>query len=560
MPRKHLPTIIAILSSLLINISLIKDACSDNILDVDLNQKNAGGLTDQEKYISDNYLADKYAEKIKNEECKGKEKICDGNNPDSGAETIVAGLAKAYALVMGFVDLPIKFGKNTSDKTTEKAIESNAEKSAEKPAEKNEDSQMNDYCKYIATATETVATFKQQVDQANISNTSSSSNVRELAQREALLKAARNHSSRAENARIQTIGWGSTTTCYIAMMAYGYSQGGTTLAMAKSIGPRIAASGLLTGFFANLMNKQDGYAKKVKQIANKLPSKGDCNPITDRDCYCVNENPTDATYCLPTVYQRTANTDSILTTCIDDNLKSDPTCQCKRTDTCYDQKYMSLLKSAIPGTNQDYYKAALESMKKLANGSLSKSSVDSSINNAKGAIDKLKANIASLPANNQLKLLTGEQKKIADFYKSQGIPSDIANSLASTNSNNSNLPQLTSMLNSDEPFYDTPNKRTGNNYGNKVLQFDGSGKGYLAKDAKQNDNQLDFLNKLKNNNKDGKRNIGGKELTFYSNKMQQNAEIHRGDQYSIFEIISNRYNKSGQKYLDVHMTQEQNQK
>ena len=107
-----------------------------------------------------------------------------------------------------------------------------------------------------------------------------------------------------------------------------------------NLGLKLAGSWLLTAFFKSEIDAHNGFADKVLEIADRLPNKGDCNPITDNQCYCAQpETANDTTHCLPQVQKRLASKSGIPVSCVDANLKADPACDCRATGTCFAKSF-----------------------------------------------------------------------------------------------------------------------------------------------------------------------------------------------------------------------------
>jgi hypothetical protein len=103
---------------------------------------------------------------------------------------------------------------------------------------------------------------------------------------------------------------------------------------------KIAAAAGLTAFYWYKRQKALDAAALTKSIAAKLGEAGNCNPITEVNCYCAQpETKDDPKYCLPADYKGRTKKGYSLTSCVDSALNTDSTCKCLRTSNCYDMKF-----------------------------------------------------------------------------------------------------------------------------------------------------------------------------------------------------------------------------
>jgi len=267
-----------------------------------------------------------------------------------------------------------------------------------------------------------------------------------------------------------------------------------------------------------------------------LPGKGDCNPITDRDCYCAQaETANDPQYCLAQMRQKfLAQTNNGLTTsCVDDQLKADPQCNCVANETCFDKRFMSSIKGLnfAQGLNQGFKPVAEMSRGTISNASLN--SADSNQNAIRQAMHNLDSKI-SAPSN-----LSAGQLANAKLLAERGLPSKLAALIASAN-----IPQsaITAQQNKFQSAADSFTMPKYQSKGGQVLDYTG-GDG-LNKTARK-DNGSKF--EMPNLNKKGA-GANSAQILIYTEEAQKQASISRSDR-SIFEIISRRYQVSGAQKL-----------
>lgn len=505
---------------------------------------NLENLTDQEKYTSETYVHDGLTQRMIREACDKDEtlkKACMGADVDPEfmgiSGTMFQALAKAYTMVVGAGGLGELEGNkpepgansnssNSGNTNTDSA--STTEGTEAQGKEEKEDTQ--DYCKYIAMGTEAVAMVQQTASQQSLNTTplESVSN----AQKEALYRASRSHQDRAQNAKIQTYGWGTSTVCYGAMML--------RPSISKSSWKnwmKLGASGLMTAFFNSQVKGHEKYADIVKRIADKLPDPGDCNPVTERNCYCAQpETMYDPSYCEKEIHKKRVADSSYKIACMNDKAEADPSCACLNTDTCLDKQFMDYIKGL--GFNETMNKNVVTPLNKFAKGELVGGKLASSDISqaamAKKVMDQLKD---KLPEDNIS--LNKSQQAEAKLIESMGIPRALARQMAG-------MP-LTSDAKALADKFAKGSIGSGGNgqaaaarsYDNgSVLTFQG-GNGNKARSISSNN--FDYKKYMP---KKGTKSSG--QVLNFAKQAEAKAQIHRGgDNRNIFQIISRRYQVTG---------------
>lgn len=365
--------------------------------------------TDEEKNITETYIHKGYTKRSYDEQCRSQE-ICSGEDVDTtflGIQgSLIKALSKAYSLVLG------------SGVTGDLVMKTNEK--VKGAVEKKEESDSSDYCQYIAAGTEAVSLVQLTIKQGQLNDLPVNQGTVEKDQ---LYKAAAAHGDRADVAIVQTTGWGLTAACYAAMMAR------------PSVDPtawqnllKLGAAGMLSAFYYTQWKAYSEHEEDTLKIADQMPGKGDCNPISQVECYCLQpETQDDPEYCSQKIAE--LNTPKPPTPlCIDQDLNADPVCECKRTNTCYDQifdkKTMHLKLGHI------FQNEVGQPFKKLTRGELKYSSV-------KGGVDQFLA-IAHKNLNkfkpkknkDRHRLLTDEEKKEVLSISQLNIPKWYAKALA----------------------------------------------------------------------------------------------------------------------------------
>ena len=504
-------------------------------------------LTDQDKQLSENYVDQAAANKIINDKCSGDmQAICQGQagkHKFMGMDSNMVGMvAKAYGMFSGLAGSKWTVKSDTPDasKTPGDTNPGEAQKTPGDSAKAGGDkkNEEDDWCKYIPAATETLATFSQQQGQQAMTQTQTAA----TAQKDTLLKAAQSHEDRAKTAKIQMYGWYGGAACYGAKAAVPPG-----LVINTSLVVKIGAAGFLGAFYQNEVAANEDYAKQVRAIADALPGKGDCNPVTQNACYCANaDHKSDAEYnqyCNPNATPGAAPiaANSYRVACTDNTMKLDPACSCVKTNTCMDT-YLATQDTTNAlglGTGAG---SPLRDIKALTRGELVGGNLSGNVSGTTKAIaDKAMREIASkLPASNPL---NPAQKGFADKLMANGVPAEIARTMALQDikpGSDKGLAAFSGGLNNSDSNYASRGR---------VVDFSGGhGIGGPGKIDKKND---DFLAKLTANNKTPGANS---KLLEFAAKAEEEArkkgQIGKSDR-PLFEIISNRYQESGRRLLEI---------
>lgn len=539
------------------------------------NQVDENNLTDQEKWTSENYFHEGKASRILEEECRNgdakTQEICDGRDPNAKKAMMVKALTQMYTMIVTVIPDMGKISKSVdvkpTDGTTPKAgaqngptaksqapgntpnanntgtnntngtNSSNSNSSSGKP---DEEKSRNDYCRFIATATEGLAMFQQQLGQTNIGGELKE----ETAQRQALEKAYLSHKERAKTAKIQTLGWGGTTACYVAMaakpMVTGQADWKTYL--------KTAAAATLTVYYNGVIGDHEDYMAKVQSIKNRLPKAGDCNPITEKDCYCSEPSTQwDTQHCEKQIKKKLIAENSVYVSCVDNNMKVDEDCSCEQSDTCYDRKVLdTMVKFSGPNIVGSKSLESLNSLftGELKNGKISGTPDANLLAMAKKALKDQKFKITSkVPLSN-------DQKEVFEGLKLLGVDNEVAKSLAAMPYDENSAANTAKFTNPNENAANVKTASTGNSRSNVITFTGGSGLNKDKSNKKKDDfnfkNYFDKQLKGKKNQEAGQENV----LKF-AERAQQGAQITKDTSRPIFDIVSRRYQVSGWRRLEV---------
>lgn len=495
-------------------------------------------MTDQERYETKTFIHDGLSQRTKEEECA---KLGDPNACDGRGKTTFLGmdssmfriLSQAYGMIMGMAggsfekatpkaDAPASGGSGTTPPANGNA---NANSSEEKSQE--------DYCRYVAMATEIGGQAMQAMQQQRIS---SNSTPGENVQKTQLYKAAASHRAKAQTSTIAAVGWGGTFGCY----AYMGIAGGINLTTGYWV--KLAGSGLMTSFYLSEIKKNNEYADEVKGIADKLPGAGDCNRITQNDCYCAQpETMYDPQYCQQNMHNRNIGKESIRMACVDNQLKADAQCKCASSDTCFDKEFMTMVAgtnfgNAFLGTpDGDAFKALTRGELKGGKTTLASSGQALARHKIrmKEVSDQLGVPDTSVPSN-----MKGALANMQEL----GLTSSLAKTLAG---NNLKLPGGDKYIGKFQSAYTKPTSYGSFSAASRGVSYTGGGNF-----RGNNSNNSGFANPFDKFNKNTKSTTGVKTLQFAEEATQQ-AQITQDKGRPLFEIISRRYQISGLRRLNI---------
>lgn len=517
-----------------------------------LNEMN---LTDQEKQLSENYVHQGKANQILEEKCAGDNAaMCAGQAGKSkflGVDSKMLAMAsKAYAMFGAMTDgLQISAGKNHAN--TKEAAEKAKSEQAEKPdansketsatdskkTEKKE--KASDYCRYIPVLTEGLATAQQMSASASASDAVASSDSK---QSDVLYVAAKSHDTRSKQAQIQAAGWFGGAACYAGMLATGQ------YAFDWKLGVKMGAATFLGAFYQNEVKVNKAYADETRKIADSLPGKGDCNPITDKLCYCSQPSTeNDPTYCATTLHKTKIAQDSYRVACTDQNLKIDAQCKCVETNSCFDRTLENMSGGDI-GLGLSAHSSPYKGIRALARGELLGSNLNDSAFNKTAAIAKnALRNVANKIEKNGL---NKAQSAEAALLEENGIPSAVSNLMARQNPSSAQLSAASAKLGGASGMMAAVSPQTGTR--SNVISFGGgNGLGTKGKKSNSKDSDNDLLNQLKGKTAKKANNSNVLEFAMKAEAQAKKANQIRRDDTPLFDIISMRYQTTARRLLDI---------
>ncbi len=558
---------------------------------------NPENLTDAEKRESETFVHEGLSQQTMLKECAGLsdseaelfqkdqaaaykqfgDKLTEGMSRCGGNEEIKGGglspemasaITKAYTAIIGLGGLggtmklkpldevaaettPVAdgaTGEGTTDAAPAEPEQASANSQTNEADQQSEKDERNDtdYCKYIAVGTETITMVQQTMAQQEINTIPLPEESN--AQRAALMRVSRGYKERSKNAQTQFMGWGATTGCYAVMM---YTPLSAASGTAWQNLLKLGASGFLTYVFAEQVSGFDKAAKETARIANLLPGAGDCNPHTDRDCYCSQTTTMgDPKYCAPYAHQRSIRDPGITlrTSCITNRAESDPKCACLTNDTCLSKGIDTMF--SLDGLSGQVNPAFAQDLRNLSSGtvagSLDTAAVNRNLSAARTAMRKASDGLAKLTPPNST--LTPGQIKQAEFLESRGVPKTLAQAMATQELSKNGFKNTLALGGSRPGSKTAPVK--DKSFNSSLIDRSSSGGLKPKKSKKAGSGAANPFAKYLNKNGNGKSSSNGEILNF-AQKAQARAQISNRKDSSVFDIISRRYQVSAWRRLEL---------
>jgi hypothetical protein len=411
----------------------------------------------------------------------------------------------------------------------------NAEGQKVKKSEKAEE--QNDYCIYGAMGYEMISTFIQQGMQTKIE--SSLQNEQDL-QLKSLLALKKTHEARRKTSLYQGTIYAATSACYIARAA---ASKGRVVMDWKYWAKMSAAAGLSTLYYVKA-KKHRLAAEAVGEVIKKLPHAGDCNPWTKTACFC--SEPTSKTLYADNFQEVCVlnkgdpETPKIAMGCgvmADGKMTFDKECKCKQTNSCFRVRLSTAGGGLSFGTN--YMNDANQGFDMLGGGEFDTAKFDSFNLQAGANASKMKNKIGTTPIPKMD--LSGNKKKLAGSFGDLLPPSVAA--LAA------NSPMVTPPggFGNDgvkAAFDKLPQKLKEKIKETEPAKYSSGGPGFES-NSEETEEVLGFPSSGESEVK------GGTEVLTFAEKAINNADVTNSPDTPIFDIISNRYMRSGINKLKV---------
>lgn len=416
----------------------------------------------------------------------------------------------------------------------EAAAEANKNLQPGQKPKKPETEKKKDYCVMVAAASEAVGAAIQTSMQNKVEKESSGIKDAQLA---SLVNLKKTHEARAKTASFQRAIYAGVSACYGYMLATGAS-------LDFNLGLRMGGAVALTGLYWKKVNKHKDAAKKVQLVIDSLPKAGDCNPWTGTKCFCAEVTSKDV---YPGEYQEVCvlnngnfETPKVALGCgtlVDKKVTFDKECKCKATNTCLKGTLSAV--GGLSGFGTNMMNEANKNFELLASGEFDQGKFDSAALTASALAAKVK-----LPATKVKADLSPEQKKVADEL-SKYIPSNYAAAVAASPANSGLKSGISDSADTSSAAISklTPELKQKVAEAIKVNYQQGSG-GSSSSAAEEEITIPGFGPKTE----DAK---GGTEIISFAEQAVNKADVSNAPDTPIFDIISNRYRRSGWNKLDT---------
>jgi hypothetical protein len=488
---------------------------------------NQPDLTDKQMDEANNFVHQGVKDRKIEEGCKDKNlKGCEMPEDGMPLEKMISMAYTTLGMIGGGMN-----GPTLNKKPTQEAKDA-GKKGKEAKVEKEK---QTDYCILAAMAYETLGGMIQQSLQKKAESESAA--IKDI-QLQSLVNLREAHKARKKTATIQASIYSAVSACYVAM-------GITGSAIDTGYILKTAGAATLTALYWKKVSKHKKAEEAVDRVIASLPGADEnCNPWTKTPCFC-SESTSKELY--PVQYEEVCvlnkgdfDTPKVALGCAEmtteNKLQYDKECKCKQTNSClksnlkpYSSKF-SLANNFMDEANKtlDLINSGEFDQGKLDRASISNSALASKV--------KFKAEEA-LPSPT----LTAEQQKIADELKAV-MPGAVANIAATrTPSYNGGVNESSSMGSS------------------ALAKLPPSVKEKVAEAIK-----VDYKRGggLKSNTNDGPEftmpSFGpkdpeiapGTEIVSFAEQAISKADVSNAPETPIFDIISNRYRRSGWQKLD----------
>lgn len=506
-------------------------------------------ITDQEYLDAQKFHHDGKAAEIIKKECEdnkeNKDKsLCDERNysgafgeKGSWLEDAIPMISKAYGM------LGIKQILSGDDAKDMKLYEKGGKKN--KTIKKNEDGKaQKDYCIFIPTATEASAFVYQKITSTNTQRSLVSDPKKQTHQREYILATAAAHKSRNTTARMQQVGYAATSACYLAFAA------SNSFMASWKVYAKIGASAMLSYFYTRKAKHHKDRVETLNKIADSLPNIGECSAETQTNCFCATESSQNLypdkfqKFCVPAEYQGLAN-GANATSCVDGNNQIDNKCECKKTNSCLQDK-LAKINPNLNGIGAILWNSSLKGLDLVNSGQFDEGKLDAWTQSNSALTKKVDGQVESKVKTPKISL-NDDEKKIAQGLVDSGLSKTAAALISQGPSvtpkglSGDTLPTLSSIKNEL-----TKKGISFENYspGRKKIKIHS---GAPAAEPQANPYSK-FLNQGSNNKVAKSDSI---EYMEFVKEAQREAEIVKAPEQSIFSIIDRRYKTTGWRNLKV---------
>ncbi|MEK6625076.1 MAG: hypothetical protein AABY86_08915, partial [Bdellovibrionota bacterium] len=493
-------------------------------------------LTDQERVTSETYIHEGISQETKDAACNESKEMkdaCAGRETHAWANWVPL-IIKAYGMVVGMMPGEYSVEKTSSSETgrSSEAGGNTSTNQTQGQGQEKEKEKKQDYCKYIVVATELLASFQQTSAQENLANVPGNN---ANAQTEQLYKAKRSHEERAKTAEIQAYGWSAGGVCYVGMLALGGAYQDISMII-KSVLTALAAV-----YFWFEVKHQNDAAAKLQAIIDRMPKAGDCNPVTQTNCFCSQESSKSDVgnyikYCKSSILAAQQAQGASMA-CINKQAQVDAECLCVQNNSCFDVEFMNMIGGLKFGKSAEEVlgKSTRDlSRGQLSNGNLGSGSIaQSAAARAKNALRSIR--LDKLP---KISGFNSDQIGLIDALSNEGFPRPLAAMAVGVKVPGSS--KYASKLQAFQVDSSALMAARHSDYGNaKVLSYGGGGGSFKKTTGKKD--EFDFKKLLQKKEAEA----SSDNILKFAERASDSAQISKNPDTVIFDIISNRYRLSG---------------
>ncbi len=509
--------------------------------------ETSGNLTDQQAKEAKDFVHQGRKDGIISEQCSSQGLgTCSQNEVNSQAsvfkgnfgEAIEQNMGKFYGLLFGASGFMTGGGGPTVGVVSKanKTDTGTFVKDGKEVKKSEAADQKSDYCIYAAMGYEFISTYIQQGLQSKIEESLKEEKDLQL---KALLALKKTHEARRKTSLYQGSIYAATSACYIARAA---SSQGRVVMDWKYWAKMTAAGGLSALYYVKAKNHKDA-ADKVQTVINALPSVGDCNPWTKTACFCAEKTSKNLyadTYqevCVMNGGQLDPNKVAVGCGVMKDGkMEYDKDCKCKSSNTCFKPKFTS--PNMKLGLGNNMMNMANTGFDLLGNGDFDSGAFDSYAIKSGAYAAKTKKLIE--PKNTPKINLSKKEKEIADSLKGV-LPDSVAALVAQS-------PSINPPGGIGDKSLSTALDKLPKDLKEKVAETEKSSDGKRGGgfSAVEDDEELGFSMPGKE-----EESQAGTEILTFADKALEKADVTQTPDTPLFDIISNRYMRSGINKLQV---------
>ena len=388
----------------------------------------------------------------------------------------------------------------------------------------------DDMCIYIPIAGRMAAQITQQVGESDIM---SQPVATENQQKETYYRMADLHGTRKRTANMEGGVFAATGGCYIAQLTTGAK-------FNLNIGVKLGAAAFLSSFYFIKGNRHKRAEEFYRNRGDKWKyARGQCNPITERACYCsVKPERKSEELCKPPEYRNKVGKGPFVS-CVDANLKEDAECKCAENNTCFSQKLAHMaFKGGFGSAFMDM--TGMKGLNGMYNGRYDEGALLGTSSQINARAKKVLKEMAK-KMKGPMPPLTSAQKKMAKELFEMGYPARIAAGMAKLPSSKKGRDRLGLAGLTRKGIFRSAKRSVGSR--RKARARYGKSKSL---------NQIGKKNKRRKGFSNGRLSGSTSKVLKFAERASRNAtQIEMDEGKPIFEIISHRYRKSGRRRLEL---------